>query len=144
MVTDDREEKLRDEEYVIALCDQVLGHTALRQHRFDFLRGDGEPGRPLPVDAYYAELSLVIEYREKQHSERVGFWDDKTTTSGIPRGEQRKRYDQRRREVLPGNGIDLVEISYSDLAHGRSKRLRQDADQDVRVIRTMLAGWAEM
>ena len=46
-----------DESYVIDLCDEVLGELALRQHTFDFLRGDPSEsclsGKKLPVDAYY-------------------------------------------------------------------------------------------
>lgn len=45
-----------DETYVVGLCDQVLGETALTQHKFDWLLGDpGESGRrvKLPVDAYW-------------------------------------------------------------------------------------------
>ena len=44
---------LSEETYVIDLCDEVLGTVALRQHRFDFLRGDAGPGKQgkrLPVD----------------------------------------------------------------------------------------------
>ena len=29
-----------DENYVLNLCDEVLGKTGSRQHTFDFLRGD--------------------------------------------------------------------------------------------------------
>ena len=59
-----------DELYVIDLCDSVLNRKARRQQRFDFLRCD--PGRSgvcvqLPVDAYYDDLSLVVEYWERQH-----------------------------------------------------------------------------
>lgn len=56
-----------DEAYIIDLCDRVLGLTALRQHRFDFLRGDRDRRgtcRKLPVDAFYPSLPLVIECRE--------------------------------------------------------------------------------
>jgi hypothetical protein len=130
-----------DEHYALDLCDEVLGQKCLRQHRFDFLRGDGNPGRTLPVDAYYPDLNLVIEYREKQHTERVGFWDDKPTVSGIPRGQQRARYDQRRRDVLPTHGIALVEISYSDLAHAGSKRLVRDTEKDMASLREMISEW---
>ena len=52
---------LKDEHYIIDLCDHVLGMTALRQHKFDFLRGDpGKHGRcrRLPVDAYYPPSCL--------------------------------------------------------------------------------------
>lgn len=60
---------MRDEQYIVNLCDIVLESIASRQHRFDFLRGDKckrvngeivevfqEQGRKLPVDAYYEEL----------------------------------------------------------------------------------------
>jgi hypothetical protein len=55
---------MRDETYVLDICDRVLGVSGIRQHRFAFLQDD--TGTPLPVDAYYPELSLVIEYRERQ------------------------------------------------------------------------------
>lgn len=96
----------RDEHYVLALCDELLKATASRQHRFDFLRGDpGKSGRcvRLPVDAYYEANSLVIEYRECQHSEPVAIMDRRMTVSGVTRGEQRRKYDQRRRDELPAH-----------------------------------------
>lgn len=127
-----------DESYVIDLCDQILELTALRQHRFDFLRGDGDPGRKLPADAYYPDLRLVIEYRERQHTESEPLWDRKPTVSGIPRGQQRARYDQRRRDVLPDHGITLVEISYGQLAHGRRRRLTRDVESDVQCLRAVI------
>ena len=127
--------KESDEFYVIDLCDEVLGAKASRQHTFDFLRGDGTPGRRLPVDAYYPELNLVVEYRERQHYESVAFFDRKLTVSGVSRGEQRRIYDQRRRDILPGQGIRLVEISYSDLKHDGRKRLVRDRQNDLAVIR---------
>jgi hypothetical protein len=43
----------------------------LENHRFDFLRGYPTPrlpiGSKLPVDAYYPEANLVLEFRESQH-----------------------------------------------------------------------------
>jgi hypothetical protein len=93
----------KDETYIVDICNQVLELNASRGHRFDFLRGD--PGKsgirlPLPVDAYYAELNLVVEYHEHQHYEEVALFDRKIVPSGITRGEQRKKYDLRRRQVL--------------------------------------------
>lgn len=82
-----------DEAWIVDLCDSVLSKTALRQHRFPFLVGDaGKSGRntPLPVDAYYPELALVVEYHEPQHSKPVGFFDSRPTVSGVARGEQRR------------------------------------------------------
>lgn len=127
-----------DEFYIIDLCDEVLGTKASRQHTFDFLRGDGNPGRKLPVDAYYPELNLVIEYRERQHTESVAFFNKKTTVSGVSRDEQRRIYDQRRRDVLPKYGIRLVEISYSDLKHDNRKRLVRDHQNDLDVLKRLL------
>lgn len=128
----------RDEHYVIDLCDQILGERASRGHRFDFLRGDAAPGRIgrcLPVDAYYERLSLVVEYRECQHSE-AAFFDRRATVSSVGRGEQRALYDQRRRDVLPRFGIRLVELDYSEFAHdGRKRLLRTLNDRAVVELR---------
>jgi hypothetical protein len=131
----------RDEHYVIDLCDHVLGVSASRQHRLPFLMGDpGPSGRcvPLPVDAYYMTLRLAVEYRERQHSEPVAFMDRRQTVSGCPRGEQRRRYDERRRLVLPQHGIRLVELDYSMFAHDRRKRLRRNLAIDEAVVRSAL------
>lgn len=133
---DESQKKYRDEDYVIDLCDEVLNLKASRQHRFDFLVGD--TGMPLPTDAYYVEHNLVVEYRERQHTESIGFWN-KMTTSGVLRDEQRRRYDQRRREVLPQHGIKLVEISYADLPHNSQKRLLRDKDVDLEIIRRLIS-----
>jgi hypothetical protein len=135
---------MRDEHYIIDLCDEVLGMKAERQRRFDFLRGDGNPGRRLPVDAYYPTLNLVIEYREKQHGEPVEFWDKRPTISGISRGRQRLKYDSRRRRVLPRHGIALVELPYADFEHGAGKRLRRNSDRDKKVLRDRLSKWIAM
>lgn len=125
-----------DESYVIDLCDEVLKQKAIRQHRFDFLRGDA--GTRLPLDAYYPNLNLAIEYRERQHTEEVKFFDRKQTVSRIGRGEQRKLYDQRRRDVLPKHGIKLIELGYDDFEHTRVKKLVRNREKDLKVISNAL------
>ena len=80
--------KASDEHYIIDLCDEILRQNASRQHRFDFLRGD--TGVPFPVDAYYPNLNLVIEYHESQHTQSTPFFDRKETVSGVSRSEQRR------------------------------------------------------
>ena len=124
-----------DEYYVISLCNKVLKKNALQQHTFDFLVGDS--GKPLPVDAYYEDLNLVVEYHERQHTESVKFFDNKMTVSGVNRGEQRKIYDQRRESELPKHGIKLVIFDYSDF--GSTKKLKRDPKKDIEVVRTILA-----
>lgn len=129
----------KDEHYIIDLCDEILDDKALRQHRFEFLLGDENTKfkrRRLPVDAYYPKLRLVIEYREVQHTEPVPLWDQKQTVSGINRAEQRRKYDQRRRDVLRAYGITLMELDYS--LFGKSKRLKRDRKTDASVIRNQL------
>lgn len=120
---------------MIDLCDAVLGRVAIRQHRFPFLFGDAGPtGRraALPVDAWYPDLELVIEYHERQHREKVAFFDRRPTISGLNRGEQRKRYDDLRREVLPDHGIRLEILEWDMFAHDRAGRLlRGPSDRDI-------------
>lgn len=130
--------KHRDEDYVLDLCDEILQIKGSRQHKFDFLVGDS--GRKLPVDIYYPTLNLVIEYREYQHSNEVLFFDkpDKMTVSGVSRGEQRKIYDQRRRDVLPKQGIQLIEIDFTDFAYDRKNRIVRDRAKDLEVVKNKL------
>ena len=132
-----------DERYIIDICDKVLGRKASRQHRFDFLRGDSRTptasGRKLPVDAYYDDLKLVIEYHERQHTEPVGIMDRRMTVSGISRGEQRKKYDQRRHEELPKHGLTLIILDYANFDIGHDKRLRRDHVTDETKIRDRLS-----
>jgi hypothetical protein len=134
--------KDNDEAYIVGICDKVLGKKASRQHRFDFLRGDpGKGGRQvrLPVDAYYSELGLVVEYHERQHAESVPFFN-RMTISGMTRDEQRKRYDQRRAEVLPRHGITLVVICHLEFECDKAKRLRRVLKDRV-AIEQRLARW---
>ena len=131
-----KKKKDRDEDYVINLCDEILGKTASRQHRFDFLKGDA--GTKLPVDAYYASKNLVVEYNEKQHTEAVDFFDKKKTVSGVSRGEQRRIYDERRKEVLPQYGITLVTISYDDFEYDNKKRILRNKKLDLEIVKKKL------
>lgn len=123
-----------DEYYVIGLCNEALGMKAEQQYKFPFLLGDS--GRALPVDAYYHELNLVIEYYERQHTEDVKFFNRRMTVSGVSRGEQRKIYDERRKTELPKHGIKFVVISYTDF--GTSKTLKREHDADLAVVKRLL------
>ena len=142
VVTQNQNVKLRqksDESYVIDICDEILHLKASIQHHFDFLRGD--TGIKLPVDAYYESLNLVIEYREKQHTEEVKFFDHKMTSSGVTRDVQRREYDERRRVKLPENGIKLIEIDYLQLEHTGSKKLIRNREKDIETIKKLVTSF---
>lgn len=133
----------RDEDYVINLCEEVIGQPALRQHRFDWLRGDpGKSGRrvALPVDAYWPNPGVVVEYRELQHEQPNSHFDkpDQLTISGVHRGVQRAIYDARRDQLIPTHGIRLVVITPHDLDANSRGRLRRTRDRDLLAIRQLL------
>lgn len=134
--TPTKKRKDSDEAYVIDLCDEVLTLKGSRQHKFDFLKGDA--GTKLPVDAYYPSLNTVVEYRERQHTEPVKLFDKRQTVSGVTRGEQRRIYDQRRRDVLPQHGIKLIEISYDDFEYNSRKRIIRDRKRDIKIIKSLI------
>ena len=128
-----------DEHYVLDLCDEVLGLKGLRQHRFDFLLGDANAqGKQvkLPVDSYYPELNLVIEYIDQQHTLPNKHFDkpDLFTVSGVHRGEQRKLYDQRRREVLTQHEIRLIELDYSDFCCDNKNKIIRSKSLDIKIV----------
>lgn len=133
-----------DEAYVVALCNQVLGETALTQHKFDWLLGDpGAGGRQagLPVDAYWPGHQLVVEYRELQHDQPMPHFDkpDRLTVSGVHRGEQRALYDARRDTEIPAHGLRLVVIRPADLDADNRGRLHRNREADIAVLRKILA-----
>lgn len=137
-----------DEYYVLDLCDQVLGRQCERQYRFDFLLGDPSPSGKrvkLPVDAYYSDLNLVIEYREMQHFNENKHFDkpDIITISGVHRGAQRRLYDMRREEMLPLNGIELLLIPYSAFTCNSQGKIVRNSEKDINVITRLLRNYMQ-
>lgn len=140
---------VRDEIYVVDLCDELFGLRASRQHRFEWLVGDPARdgrARQLPVDAYYEELDLVVEYRELQHDQPVKFFDkaDRMTISGVHRGEQRRIYDERRDDLIPRHGLRPWVVSPADVGGDRRGRLSsRDHDRDVDLLRSAWRAYVE-
>ena len=138
-----RSRKDSDAAYVLDLCDELLEEPASREHRFPWLLGDvGRDGRrrQLPVDAYYRRHRLVIEYRERQHDEPVRFFDkpDRITVSGVHRGAQRRRYDERRDYEIPAHGLRLLVVRPEDLDADRRGRLRRNQSHDREALAALL------
>ncbi|WP_241474152.1 hypothetical protein [Mycolicibacterium neoaurum] len=130
-----------DEHYILDLCDEVLGTPGRRQERFDWLRGDPSPtrhrGAPLPVDGYWPDLGLIVEFQEEQHSQPSPFFDRRKTVSGVGRGEQRRLYDERKRTLIPEHGLRLVVIEKSAFTV-RARRIARDRTRDIAVVREHL------
>ena len=59
---------MRDDEYILSLCDELLGMTSERTRTFAFIRGAGYCAR---AEALYTRLKLMIEYQEDQRGEPV-------------------------------------------------------------------------
>lgn len=130
-----------DEKYVLDLIADIMGENYEWQKRFDTLVGD--PGKnarrsKLPVDAYFPESNLIVEYREKQHLQPVGFMDKRITISGISRGEQRKIYDRRKEQWSAENNVNLLIVNYGDLAHKANGRLMRTPDFDKLAISRLI------
>ncbi|NUP41552.1 MAG: hypothetical protein HOY76_32135 [Streptomyces sp.] len=137
-----------DEAYVVGLCNRILGEQALTQHRFAWLLGDpGVGGRrvKLPVDAYWPEHRLVLEYRELQHDQAIPHFDkpERLTVSGVHRGEQRALYDARRDEEIPAHGLRLVVVRPADLDADSRGRLRRTERADLAALAALLAHVSE-
>jgi hypothetical protein len=132
-----------DQNYIIDLCDEVLMMTALREYTFDFLRGDpykkNPKGRQLPVDAFYPSLNLVIEFEESHHTQPIIFFDkpEVMTISGISRAEQRIKYIELRKEILPKHKIKLIFIAFDEFKL-KGKRLNRIKEKDIEIIKKKL------
>ncbi|MEA3505039.1 MAG: hypothetical protein U9R32_07570 [Bacteroidota bacterium] len=137
-----------DETYVIDLCDIVLEKRANRQKRFDFLLGDlhkdGKSRTKLPVDAYYENLNLVIEYTINQISEPVASLDKEETSSEVSREERKKIYDQRRAEELPKNDIYLVVLSNVDFTCDANNKIIRNQEADMVIVRDRLENYISL
>ncbi len=135
-----------DETYVIGLCDKVLSLKADRHKRFDFLLGDLHKNRKtktmLPVDAFYEELQLVVEYKEIQNFRPLASRDkddeDEEDTNTVTREELRRLYDERRAKVLPKHDISMVVISYSDFVYNDKNKIIRMEENDLEVVQKAL------
>ncbi|MDL9978605.1 hypothetical protein [Microbacterium candidum] len=130
-----------DEHYVLDLCDEVVGIRGERQATFPWLVGDTSPttgrARKLPVDGYWPSLKFVVEFQEKQHTQVVPLFDRRATVSGVPRGQQRRLYDQRKAAILPQQGIRLIVIHKSEFTT-RADKIVRDHERDIAIVRDHL------
>lgn len=124
----------KDKNYVLDLCDEVLKQKSSRQHQFDFLVEDILT--KFTVDAYYVDLNLVIDYQEfyKPRVVKPFEKDERPAPGGVAREDERNLYDQRRRTALPANGIQLLEINYTDFTIDEKNRIERNREEDLSVV----------
>lgn len=91
----------------------------------------------MPVDGYWWELGLVVEFQEEQHYEPSPFFGRRQTVSGVGRGEQRRLYDARKWASVPANGLNLVVIAKSGFVL-RSKRIVRERTRDSGIVGALL------
>jgi len=129
-----------DEYYLVGLINEIFNTRASHQHTFDFLLGDyhknGKTRTELPLDAYYKDLNLVIEFLDKQNSDSIN--RDKMTISGVTRAEQREIYRLRKQSVLKGNDINLIEIDYAKFDCDDEQMLSRNKDKDISILKEIL------
>lgn len=120
-----------DEFYLVNLCDELLKDKASRKHTFDTLVGrlhkKGKGRTKLPLDAYYEELKLAIEFFQK-----------KETEESEDREAQRKFYDLRKKDTLKKKEIRLFEINYSAFECNEDGNLVRNKEQDFKVLKSIL------
>lgn len=130
-----------DEIYVIDLVAAVLNELCVKQKRFETLFGDPNlKGQRaiLPVDAFFPNINLIVEYREIQHYKAVKIMDQRMTISGVPRGEQRRIYDLRKEKWAAEHNITFLAISFENLKHNSSGRLLRHVESDTNVIKKLV------
>ncbi len=92
----------------IGIFEKILGEKAIRNKGvFDFLIGD--KSTRLPVDAFFPVNKIVVEYMGEQH-----FKDIEMMNQRPGRKDQRKRYDNLRRALIPQHGFKLILVKYNE------------------------------
>lgn len=121
-----------DEYYLMDLCDEVLAQQASRKHTFDSLVGNlhkkGKGRTKLPVDAYYEDLKLVVEfYRKTEMLENLDEEEQARVT-------QIKYYDELKKKAVLKKELRLVEINYGSFESDDDGKLLRTRDKDVLVL----------
>jgi len=130
-----------DENYLLNLCDELLEAEASRHHRFDFVLGDphadGVTKTPLPIDAYYLEHNLAIDFWDNDRDMSTPRYK-RMTVSGITRAEQIILYRNRKRKALKKKQIDFIEIDFSRFERTEDQKLKRNRESDIALIKRIL------
>lgn len=102
-----------DAGYVLNLCDTFLNRPSFRQYRFPFLF---DKGHALPVDAFYPELHLVVEYHSDADVQ-----------------------EQHKRTTLLEHGVSLAVLRAPEFPRDPQGRLRRLPEPIRAVLQSRLA-----
>ncbi|QHI36909.1 hypothetical protein IMCC3317_22790 [Kordia antarctica] len=128
--------KNSDENYLLNICDELLGQEASRKHTFDTLVGNlhkrGKGRTKLPVDAYYKELKLVMEFF--QQNKPFEELDEKEQA----RITQIKYYDELKKEAVLAKSFRYMKINYAQFECDEANKLIRNTENDTLVLKEIL------
>tara|TARA_R110002051_G_scaffold88673_2_gene156193 strand:+ start:1651 stop:2394 length:744 start_codon:yes stop_codon:yes gene_type:complete len=125
-----------DEYYLVNLCDELLEQKASRKHTFDTLVGNlhkkGKGRTKLPLDAYYKDLKLVIEFFEEQEEGK------ELDEAEQARMAQIQYYDKLKKKSILKKELRYLVIKYASFDCDEAGKLVRDTDKDKRILKGML------
>jgi len=125
-----------DEYYLVNLCDELLNEKASRKHTFDSIVGNlhkrGKGRTKLPLDAYYKDLKLVIEFFEKRKEE------ENLDEVAQARLEQIKYYDALKKEAVIKKELQYIAINYASFECDDKGKLARNKDNDTVILESLL------
>ena len=131
-----------DENYLLNLCDELLGKEASRKHTFDTLVGNlhkrGKGRTKLPLDAYYKDLKLVIEFFQTSNKP-VSDLDEKEQA----RIAQIKYYDELKKEAVLNKSFRYMKINFAQFECDEANKLVRNTENDIRVLKEILKDFLE-
>ncbi|WP_299260226.1 hypothetical protein [uncultured Aquimarina sp.] len=125
-----------DEYYLVNLCDELLKQKASRKHTFNTLVGNlhkkGKGRTKLPLDAYYEDLKLVLEFFRKNEI------TDELDEEEKARKAQIKYYNQLKKKAILTKKLRLIEINYASFECDAENKLVKNSESDRSVLKGIL------
>ena len=126
-----------DVEYVLDLCEEVIGASAVRNATFPWLRSGPSLSHPrgtrLPVHGFWPEHSLIAEFCEERDSALPLSSDRSSTKSGVDRDPQWRASAEHKADLLTARGIRLARIEEGSFAP-TPRGMARDRARDLTVV----------
>lgn len=125
-----------DEYYLVSLCNELLKQEASRKHTFDTLVGNlhkkGKGRTKLPLDAYYEDLKLVIEFFKRDNE--IEELDEKEQA----RVAQITYYNELKKKAISKKKLHLIEINYASFERDEANKLIRNTENDSATLEGIL------